>query len=306
MQSQNYKSLSLVIGEAATPANIQALFSTTKPNIVALTLVAALTGMYVGNQGVFPDGSLIVWTLISLGLATAGACMLNNIYDQDIDRVMKRTRTRAMASGSVSTAIVFPVAIGLCTVPVVVMAVMVNYSSAFVTVVAIFGYAVVYTMWAKRRTSWANQIGGVAGALPPVIGYVAVTGSLDVNAFVLFAIMAIWQQPHALSLALKYRQDYAHAGVPVIPVVKGVVSTKWRMVVYAALLIPLTTLPYFLHIAGLSYLIISLLLGISFFIQSIRFLCSTKEYDMRLFLFSLFHLVVLFSCMMIDIERVII
>lgn len=275
-----------------------------KPNIVGLTLVAALTGMYVGNRGVIPQFDLVMWTFILLGLATAGACILNNIYDQDIDRLMARTRNRALAHSALSPIVTLLVAIGLSTLPVILMAFTVNITSSLLTAGAVFIYVVVYSMWAKRRTSWANQLGGIAGALPPVIGYAAVSGGVDVIALVLFAIMVLWQQPHALSLALKYREEYARAGIPVVPVAKGVGVTKWRIVVYCGCLFPVATLPYVFGSAGPLYLVVSLCLGMAFFTMAFRFLLSSRDYNMKLFFFSIVHLVVLFGTLVWDIQRV--
>jgi len=302
MQTQNTKALSVAQGWSPSLQNVKTLYSTTKPNIVALTLVAALTGIYVGNRGIFPEWSLIGWTLFCLALATAGACMLNNLYDRDIDKKMKRTQQRAIASGEISSQIVLPISLALSIFPVILMAYVVNPATAIVTGSAVFGYAVVYTMIAKRRTPWANQLGGIAGALPPVVGYVAVTGQIDIYAFLMFFIMAVWQQPHALSLALKYREDYARADVPVIPVVHGVHATKVRILLYSLLLIPVSTLPYFFGLAGEWYLVTSVVFGVIFSIKSAKFLASNRQYDMRLFLLSLVHFIVMFSVLMVDIQ----
>lgn len=219
------------------------LFELAKPGIVGLTLVAALTGIYFGNHGVMPHWGLIFWTFLTLGLATAGSCMFNNYYDRDIDQLMRRTHSRALAAGLVSERMVLCIALLLAIVPLGVMALMVNPLTAVVTTVGVIGYAGVYTMWMKRSTPWANQFGGIAGAVPPMVGYAAVTGDLGAPAWILFAIMVVWQQPHALSLALKYREDYARAGVPVIPVACGVQATKVRIAVYALALVPVAMLP---------------------------------------------------------------
>jgi len=302
MQTHNTKALGVT--QIASPSlhTAKVLYSTTKPNIVALTLVAALTGSYVASGGVLSDWSAIGWTLFCLAFATAGACMLNNLYDRDIDRKMKRTQSRAIANGEMSAHIVLPIALSLSTFPIALMAYLVNPMTAFVTAGAVIGYVVIYTMIAKRRTPWANQLGGIAGALPPVVGYAAVTGQVDTVAFLMFLIMAVWQQPHALSLALKYKDDYARAGVPVIPVVHGVDATKVRIALYSLLLLPVSTLPYFFGLTGGWYFVISVILGSVFVIKSFQFLNSSRQYDMRLFLLSLVHFVALFSCLMADIQ----
>jgi len=283
-----------------TQAAVAELFELAKPGIVGLTLVAALTGIYFGNHGVMPHWNLIFWTFLTLGLATAGSCMLNNYYDRDIDQLMHRTHSRALAAGLVPERVVLWVALLLAIPPLILMAWMVNPLTAMVTAVGVIGYVGVYTMWMKRSTPWANQFGGIAGAVPPMVGYAAVTGDLGAPAWILFAIMVVWQQPHALSLALKYREDYARANVPVIPVACGVQATKVRIAVYALALIPVAILPYIFGMAGIWYLVISILLSSVFLFMAVRFLRSERDCDMRVFAFSIVYLILLFGAMVID------
>ena len=275
-------------------------YQLTKPNIVGLTLVAALTGIYFGNDGVLPHWSLIFWTFLTLGLATAGSCMLNNYYDRDIDRLMRRTSKRPLAAGLVDGRKVLVLSLALIIPSLLLMALWVNPLAAAVTAVGVIGYTVVYTMLMKRTTPWANQFGGIAGAVPPMVGYAAVTGELGAAAWILFIIMVVWQQPHALSLALKYRDEYARAGVPVIPVAHGVRATKLRIVIYNVALLGVALLPYFYGMAGLIYLATAIVLSLGFLAHSIKFLFSDKDYDIRLFLNSIFYFILLFSVMVID------
>ncbi len=279
---------------------LSAYISISKPGIVGLTLVAALTGIYFGNHGVLPDWSVIFWTFLTLGLATAGSCMLNNIYDRDIDRVMKRTSGRAMALDVLPVKQATIVALTLSVGSLALMAYVVNPLTALVTAVGVVGYVVVYTMMTKRTTPWANQLGGIAGAVPPMVGYAAVTGELGAAAWILFAIMVVWQQPHALALALKYREDYARANVPVIPVACGVQATKIRIAIYTTFLIPVATLPYFFEMAGIYYLVASVVLSAMFLFTAVRFLLSDRDCDMRVFAFSLVYFILLFGALVID------
>jgi len=274
-----------------------------KPGIVGLTLVAALTGIFFGNKGVMPDWGVIFWTFVTLGLATAGSCMLNNVYDQDIDRIMERTSRRPLAAGTVSPVYALLIGVLLVTLPIGLMAITVNTMAALLTAGAAFGYVVVYTMLTKRHTPWANQLGGIAGALPPAIGYVAITGVLDMSAFILFAIMVVWQQPHALSIAMKYRKEYAKANVPVVPVAKGVHATKQRILIYTLVLLPTSVLPYIYGMAGSYYLIAAIALGAIFITMAVRFLWAERDRDMRLFAYSLVYLIVLFSAMLADAQH---
>jgi len=284
----------------ADQSALSAYISISKPGIVGLTLVAALTGIYFGNHGILPNWSVIFWTFLTLGLATAGSCMLNNVYDRDIDRVMKRTSGRAMALDILPVKQVTAVALILSVGSLALMAYVVNPLAALVTAVGVVGYVVVYTMMTKRTTPWANQLGGIAGAVPPMVGYAAVTGELGAAAWILFAIMVVWQQPHALALALKYREDYARANVPVIPVACGVQATKVRIAVYTTILIPVATLPYFFEMAGVYYLAASIVLSAMFLFTAVRFLLSDRDCDMRVFAFSLVYFILLFGALVVD------
>lgn len=272
----------------------------TKPGIVGLSLTGALTGMYFANRGLLPDWHIMVWSFIALAMAIAGSCMLNHYYDRDIDKLMVRTSRRPLPAGAVPPVNALALSLVLIAGSLTLMPLKVNLAATLLTAGAVFGYAVVYTMFAKRTTPWANQLGGIAGAMPPVIGYAAVTGGLDIKALILFVIMVIWQQPHALSLALKYREEYARAGIPVIPVAKGIRATKDRIVIYAMVLLLVTLLPYFYHMAGVIYLITALVSSSAFLVLAIMLLKSNREYDMRLFLSSILHLVILFTTMVFD------
>jgi heme o synthase len=282
------------------PSLLSSYVSIAKPGIVGLTLVAALTGIYFGNHGILPNWSVIFWTFLTLGLATAGSCMLNNVYDRDIDRIMKRTSSRAMAQDLIPASHALTVGLILSVGSLALMAYVVNPLTALVTAVGVVGYVVVYTMMTKRTTPWANQLGGIAGAVPPMVGYAAVTGELGAAAWILFAIMVVWQQPHALALALKYREDYARASVPVIPVAHGVYATKVRIAVYCVLLVPVATLPYFFAMAGVYYLAASIVLSAMFLFTAVRFLLSDRDCDMRVFAFSLVYFILLFGALVVD------
>lgn len=296
MRTTHYQLAHPITGKAPLAYYIQL----TKPGIVGLCVVAALTGMFFANKGMLPHWDIIAWTSIALAMAVAGSCMLNNYYDRDIDRLMERTRSRPLAAVLVEPTHALYLSLVLIFSAVALMSVFVNLQATFLTVAAVFGYVVVYTMLAKRRTHWANQLGGIAGAMPPLIGYVAVKGGVDINALSLFAIMVVWQQPHALSLALKYRRQYACAGIPVVPVVKGVQATKARIAIYSAVLLLVAVLPYVFAMAGTLYLVTALIISSAFLVLALRFLVSDREYDMRLFFYSIAYLVVLFGSMVFD------
>ncbi len=272
-----------------------------KPGIIGLVLVAALTGIYLGGQGGGYNLTLILWTLGGLGTATAGAALLNNYFDRDIDRLMERTSMRALALGKVSPNKALLTGLGLIVLSITVLALEVNHVTALLTAMAACGYVFLYGIILKRRSPFANQIGGLAGALPPLIGYTAITGGINGTALILFAIVALWQQPHALSLALKYRDQYARASIPVIPVAKGVHATKVRIFLYTVVLIPATTLLFFAGITGTFYLAAAIGLGLLYLVLAVKFLRSTRQYDMFLFFFSILYLTLLFTAMILDV-----
>lgn len=270
-----------------------------KPGIVSLVLMSTLTGLCIGSRGL-PDLWRTVWVMAGVGLATAGSAVLNNYVDRDIDRLMARTQARALAVEAFSPRNTVIAGILLASAGVLLLSLFVNNLSAVLTAGAVVGYVLLYTILLKRRTSFANQIGGVAGALPPAIGYVAVTQGFDIHALILFTIVAIWQQPHALSIALKYKDEYAKACIPVVPVAKGVRSTKLRIAAYTVLLLPVSILPYLYGTAGPIYLPVSALLTIFYLAIAVRFLLSRRECDMFLFFYSIIYITVLFAAMVLD------
>jgi protoheme IX farnesyltransferase len=285
--------------DVAVRGGLRDYFVLAKPGIVALVLVSALTGIFLGSRGA-ADSALILMALLGIGTATAGAAVLNNYFDRDIDPLMERTSGRALAKGTIAPASALMLGSALVAASVPLLAIGVNPLTAGLTMLAVFTYVVLYGMVLKRRSPAANQIGGLSGALPPVLGYAAVTGSVGVEALILFAIVAIWQQPHALSLALKYRADYAKASIPVIPVAKGVPATKWRIFFYTVLLLPASAMPYLTGVAGQWYLATAIVAGLVYLALSTRFLASRRSCDMFLFFYSIVYLTLLFSSMVLD------
>lgn len=270
-----------------------------KPGIVGLVLVSTLSGIYLASGGMVAP-SLLFWTLAGVGLATAGSAVLNNYTDRDIDPLMKRTSGRALARGTISEKNALGFGLLLVALSMTILLPRVNVLTAALTATATFTYVVLYGMVLKRRTSFANQIGGLSGALPPVLGWTAVTGTIGVEASALFVMMAIWQQPHALSLALKYRDDYRKASIPVVPVVCGVNSTKLRILLYTVALLPISMLPYFLGTSGPVYLGITAVMGVVYIVLSLRFHLSERKCSMFLFFYSIIYLTVIFTAMVLN------
>lgn len=271
-----------------------------KPFIIVLVLIATLSGMYIAAKAL-PETSLIIWTLIGIALSSAGACTLNNYIDRDIDLVMKRTSTRPLPAGAIAPAKALYTGLAMGFASTVIFWVFVNPVAALLSLAALFIYVVPYTLFTKRKTPYATFIGGVGGALPPIIGYAAVQPALDVYALALFLVIFAWQHPHFWSLALKYRFEYARADVRNLPVVKGVDTTKRHITAWATIMVFVSTLPYFLGMAGVLYLVSALAVGLLFLGMSIRFLVSDRQVDMSLFFFSLVHLPILYCMMIVDI-----
>lgn len=275
-----------------------------KPGIVSLVIVSALGGLYLGGatfqNSTMAGVNLIAATLLGLAIATAGSAILNNYIDRDIDPLMERTAKRALAAGIIQPNHALVTGLVLVVIGVSIHILFVNTITAIATFFAVFGYVVVYTLWMKRRSPWANQVGGIAGAMPPLIGYIAANNAVTTEAMILFAIVALWQQPHALSLALKYREQYAKAKVPVIPVAKGVPATKMRILLYTIVLVPLSVVPYYASMAGQIYLISAIVTGIIFLILAARFYMSEEKCNMFLFFYSIIYLTIIFTTMVID------
>ena len=270
-----------------------------KPGIASLVLMSTLTGLCIGSRGL-PDAGLALWVMLGVGLATAGSALLNNFFDRDIDCLMERTRARTLAIEAVSPGNAVTLGSLLTGSGILILGVAVNLPSAILTAVAALGYVFLYTILLKRRTPFANQVGGIAGALPPLIGYAAVTQHIDAMGMILFGIVAVWQQPHALSIALKYKEEYRKACIPVVPVAKGVRSTKIRIVIYTALLLPAGILPYVYGMAGIFYAGVSVALGIYYLFIAGRFMRSKRECDMSLFFYSLVYITVIFAAMILN------
>ncbi len=274
----------------------------TKPGIVTLVLITTAGGLYIGSGG-FLDPYLAFWTLLGTGLAAAGSAVLNMVLDRDVDSLMERTASRPLPRGSVSPLGATLFGTFLLLGSLVIMLLFVNPLATFLTALASFSYIVVYTVLLKRRTPVATEIGGISGALPPVIGYVAGAGEFDLKALTLFLIMFMWQPPHFWVLALKYREDYRRAGIPTLPVSRGVKVTKVKTLLYTVSLLPLSLVPYAIGMTGKLYLLVASLMSLLYLLLTLRFLFSKGEEGTRLFVFSILYIAVLFSVMIADLVK---
>src|SRR6202051_52106 len=232
-------------------ANIRDYVALTKPRVVSLVVFTALVGLMVAPGGIDPFTGVVALLCIAAGAGAAGA--LNMWYDADIDAVMARTAMRPIPSGRVSRseALVFGLMLGVCAI--LALGTLLNMAAAALLAFTIFFYVVVYTMWLKRRTPQNIVIGGAAGALPPVIGWVAATGHLGVEPLILFLIIFLWTPPHFWALSLTRANEYARARIPMLPVVAGTAETKRQILLYSLALVPSSLLPWVLGFAGSFY-----------------------------------------------------
>ena len=275
----------------------------TKPAIMSLLLVTALGGMFLAAHGVPPFGILAA-TLVGGAAASGGAASLNHYFDRDLDERMRRTRHRPLPAHRVSTRLAVAWGIALNVVAFVVLVLFTNLLAASLAIAGTLFYILVYTLWLKRTTAQNIVIGGAAGAVPPLVGWAAITGSLDLAAWLLFAIIFFWTPAHFWALALLIRDDYERAGVPMLPVVRGDEATTWNILAYAGFLLPLTIFLFIAGDLGLLYLGAALVLGAIFIAYAWRLLRAGETRRRVLargvYLYSLVYLALLFVAIMVD------
>ena len=272
----------------------------TKPRIIELLLITTLPTMVVAQRGV-PPVWLMAATLVGGALAAGGANAINMVVDRDIDRVMARTRGRPLVTGEITPTAALVFAVVLEVVAFGVLALAVNLLSAVLALSAMLFYVFVYTMWLKRTSSQNIVIGGAAGAVPTLVGWAAVTGHLALAPLVLFAIIFVWTPPHFWSLALRYRDDYAAAEVPMLPVVASFERTTRQIVIYTAVLWAATLL--FGAVAGMGalYWVAAIVLGAVFLGYALRLQRDgSPARTMRLFGWSITYVTLLFGAMAAD------
>jgi protoheme IX farnesyltransferase len=275
-------------------------YALTKPGVVQLLVFTAVVGMFLAVPGMVPWTALIAGSL-GIGLAAAAGAVVNQILDQRIDAQMARTRNRPLPQGRIGERDALAFAMGLGLAGLAVLVLFVNVLTAALTFASLIGYAVVYTVYLKRATPQNIVIGGAAGAAPPVLGWTAVTGTVDPHALLLFLIIFTWTPPHFWALAIARRSDYERADIPMLPVTHGVELTKSFVVYYTVLLILVTVLPYITGMTGLLYLFGALLLGGGFLYYALKLkFAPFDDSPMATFRYSIWYLMALFSFLLID------
>ena len=271
-----------------------------KPRVVALIVFTAVVGMLLAVPGWPPLGKFLFGTL-GIGLAASAAAAINHLLDQRIDAVMFRTRHRPLPTGHVTERQVLLYALTLAMLSMIVLTGLVNTLTAVLTFCSIIGYAVIYTLFLKRASPQNIVIGGAAGAAPPMLGWTAVTGQVHPGALLLFLIIFVWTPPHFWALAIHRREDYAKAGIPMLPVTHGVPFTKLNILLYTILLVLVTLLPYLIGMSGILYLAAALILGGIFLWDAWRLYRSDDEtLPMRTFRYSIWYLSGLFLVLLLD------
>jgi protoheme IX farnesyltransferase len=284
------------------PQVIQSYYQLTKPRIIPLLLITTAGSMWIAGEGKV-DPLLLLVTLTGGTLAAASAQTINCIYDRDIDYDMERTRHRPLPSGRIQPrdALIFAIALGVISFSL--LTVFANLLAAILAMSGIVFYILVYTHWLKRTSTQNIVIGGAAGAIPALVGWAAVTGTLSWVAWLLFAIVFVWTPPHFWALALMIRDDYAKVGIPMLPVVAGNEATVRQIWFYTLVLVPTTLLlVYPLHATGIVYAAIALALGGLFILKAWRLLHNPGDRTLAkdLFLYSISYMMLLCLSMVID------
>lgn len=272
-----------------------------KIKVVSLIMLTAVVGMFLATPDL-PPMVLVILASIGIALASSSAAVFNHVIDQKIDNEMARTHNRPLPEGKISsmTALIFGVVIGV--IGIGILAIGVNMLTAILTLLALIGYAVFYTMYLKRATPQNIVIGGAAGAAPPLLGWTSITNSIELGALLLFLIIFIWTPPHFWALAIHRKKEYAKVNIPMLPVTHGHYFTRIQILLYTILLVIITVIPYLVGMSGLIYLAGAMLLGAGFLyfaIQMLR-LPNDKGLPMKTFGYSINYLMVLFVILLID------
>lgn len=284
----------------ASPGAWHSYYELTKPKVVLLIVFTAVVGMLLAIPGMVPWQPLVFGTL-GIALAAASGAAINHLVEERSDARMERTRGRPLPTGRLDQrrALVFALTLGATAM--VLLAAWVNPLTAVLTFTSLIGYAVIYTLFLKRTTPQNIVWGGAAGAAPPLLGWAAVTGEVTLEAFLLFLIIFIWTPPHFWPLAIRRREEYARAGLPMLPVTHGVPFTKLQILLYSGLLFAVTLLPFAVRMSGYLYLAGAVILGLEFVRKAwLLFRSADDARAMELFSYSIAYLALLFGFLVVD------
>ena len=279
---------------------IKSYFELTKPKVVMMMLITAIVGMLLASK-TLPPLSLIVISLLGIGLCASSAATINQIIDRNIDANMTRTSERPLPQGNITTLNASIFALILMIAGTTILVLKVNTLTALLTVSSLIGYAFIYTVFLKRATPQNIVIGGLAGAAPPLLGWTSISNSIDPNALLLVLIIFVWTPPHFWALAIYRREDYAKEAIPMLPVTHGIKFTKLQIILYTILLLIVSILPYIVLMSGRIYLFSALFLGLFYLYSSIKmYLTDDEKYPMISFQYSVYYIFLIFIALLAD------
>jgi heme o synthase len=278
----------------------RSFYELTKPRVVMLIVFTSIVGTLLAVPG-WPPLDALIFGNLGVGLAAASAAVINHVLDERIDAQMSRTKRRPLPTGKMSVRAALLFAGTLCALSMLILVLLVNVLTAALTFASLIGYAVIYTVWLKRATSQNIVIGGAAGAAPPVLGWAAVTNSIDPNALLLFLIVFVWTPPHFWALAIARKDEYAKVGIPMLPVTHGVSFTRLQVLLYTVLLTAVTLMPFVTGMSGLIYLGAALVLNGMFVYYALALKLTERAHlPMKVFRFSITYLMWLFAALLVD------
>ncbi len=285
---------------AVAPTRWRSFYELTKPRVVMLIVFTSIVGTLLAVPG-FPPLDALIFGNLGIALAASSAAVINHVLDERIDAQMSRTKRRPLPTGKLSARAALMFSAALCVASMLILVVLVNTLTAVLTFASLIGYAVIYTVWLKRATSQNIVIGGAAGAAPPVLGWAAVTNSIDPNALLLFLIVFVWTPPHFWALAIARKDEYAKVGIPMLPVTHGIPFTRLQVVLYTLLLTAVTLMPFVTGMSGLIYLAVALVLNGMFIWHAFAMKLTERAHlPMKVFRFSITYLMWLFGALLVD------
>src|SRR5210317_910887 len=281
-------------------STIKNYYDLCKPNVVLMMLITALVGSLLASKTLAPL-SLIAFAMLGIGLCASSAAAINQIIDRKADANMNRTENRPIPQGEVSPVNASIFAFILGSLGATILVIYVNTLTALLTLASLIGYAFVYTVYLKRATPQNIVIGGLAGAAPPLLGWTAVTNSIDPNSLLLVLIIFAWTPPHFWALAIHRKDDYAKENIPMLPVTHGVQFTKLQIILYTIILILVSLLPFVVMMSGILYLISALILGAIFLYYAVRlYFDEANALAFPTFVYSIYYIFLIFAALLID------
>ena len=281
-------------------ASVRDYYEMCKPRVVMMMILTSLVGMFLAVPGMVPL-DILIWGNIGIALVASAGAVVNHLIDHQVDTIMQRTIKRPIPQGKVSPTQALMFALAICMLGMAILMFMVNPLCAWLTLASFVGYAIIYTGFLKRATPQNIVIGGLSGAMPPLLGWSAVSGTIDPNALLLVLIIFAWTPPHFWPLAIHRKTDYAKTDIPMLPVTHGDSLTKLHTLLYTIIMCLVTVLPYLTGMSGSVYLVSAMLLGGGFMYYSLQLMFTDKpRAALTTFRYSIVYLIVLFIALLVD------